>query len=183
LVFEICNYNPRTLYDFNDIFGQKMKRMPKKRKTATSADIFELLTETTEKEKKKKKPELLTPPKPQEFFTDGSITINKKTCQGVECKLCIKACPTNALYWRAGEIGIIEELCIYCGACVLSCIVDDCIRIVRKRTTGEVESFSRAKDFAAIQQNINAQRRHERTRSIFSKPDNYLRRYTKEKEQ
>jgi ferredoxin len=159
-----------------------MKQMPKKRKTAGSADIFELLTETTEKEKKKKRSELLAPLKPREFFDQGSITINKKTCQGVECKLCIKACPTNALYWRAGEVGIIEELCIYCGACVLSCIVDDCIKIVRRRTTGEVESFSRPKDFATLQHSINAHRRHERTRSIFPKPDDYLKRYSTKKE-
>jgi ferredoxin len=156
--------------------------MPKKRKTASSADIFELLTETMEKEKKKKKSELLASPKPQEFFAMGSITINKKTCQGVECKLCIKACPTNALFWKAGEVGIIEELCIYCGACVLTCIVDDCIRIVRKRTTGEVESFSRPKDFATLQQRINASRRHERTRNIFPKPEDYLKRYSTKKE-
>jgi Na+-translocating ferredoxin:NAD+ oxidoreductase RNF subunit RnfB len=50
-------------------------------------------------------------------------------------KLCIKACPTNALFWKAGMVGIIEELCIYCGACVLNCIVDDCIKIVRKDQT------------------------------------------------
>lgn len=159
-----------------------MKWMPKKPKTASSADIFELLTETTEKQKKKKKSELVAPPKPREFFAEGSITINKKTCQGVQCKLCIKACPTNALFWKAGEVGIIEELCIYCGACVLSCIVDDCIKIVRKRTHGEVESFSRSKDFAALQQRINADRRHERTRNIFPKQEDYLNRYSTKKE-
>lgn len=153
--------------------------MPKKGKSTSHTDIFELLKETTAKEKKKKKMKILPPQKLEEFFTEGSITINTKTCQGVECKLCIKACPTNALFWKAGEIGIIEELCIYCGACVLSCIVDDCIKIKRKRTTGEVESFSKPKDFAMLQQSINAKRRFERTQSIFPKPEDYLKRYSK----
>lgn len=155
--------------------------MLKKSKTASSADIFELLTETTAKEKKKKRLELLAPLKLKEFFAEGSIIINKRTCQGVECKLCIKACPTNALFWRAGEVGIIEELCVYCGACVLSCIVDDCIKIVRKRATGEIESFSKPKDFATLQHSINAKRRFERTLGVFPKPEDYLKRYPTKK--
>jgi len=116
--------------------------MSKKSEKSSSLDIFQLLEETTEREKKTKRQELLTPLGIKVFFVDGSISIDKRTCQGVECKLCIKACPTNALFWRAGEVGITPELCVYCWACVLSCIVDDCMRIVRERSTGEVESFS-----------------------------------------
>jgi len=153
--------------------------MPKKSKPSkpSSADIFQLLTETTEKERKKRREELLAPLGVKEFFAEGGITINKRTCKGVECKLCIEACPTNALFWKAGDIGIIEELCVYCGACVLSCIVDDCIKIVRKRLNGEVESFSKPKDFTTLQYDINTKKRVERTRDIFPKPENYLQRY------
>lgn len=154
--------------------------MPKKTKTPTSPDMFQLLTEAKEK-KKRKKSELPKSPNLKEFFTEGSIAINKKTCQGVECKLCIKACPTNALFWKAGEVGIIEELCIYCGACVLSCMVDDCIKIARKRPTGETERFSKPKDFALLQHGVSAKKRLERTQSIFPKPENYLKRYSTKK--
>jgi Fe-S-cluster-containing hydrogenase component 2 len=156
--------------------------MPKKRKRSkssksSSVDIFQLLTQTTEKEKSKRREELLAPLGIKEFFTEGSITINKRTCKGLECKLCIKACPTNALFWKAGEVGMTEELCIYCGACVLSCIVDDCINIVRKRPTGEVERFSKPRDFTALQHSINAKKRGERIQEVFPKPEDYIERY------
>src|SRR4030067_3094563 len=115
--------------------------MPKESKPnkPSSVDIFQILSETAEKTKKKQREELLTSLSVKEFFVEGNITIDKKTCRGVECKLCIKACPTSALFWKAGEVGITQELCIYCGACVLSCIVDDCIKIERKRPNGETE--------------------------------------------
>lgn len=143
----------------------------------SSVDIFQLLAETAEKEKRKRREELLAPLNIKEFFNEGSITINKRTCKGVECKLCIKACPTNSLFWKIGEVGITEELCVYCGACVLSCIVDDCIKIVRKRSTGEAESFSKPKDFTMLQHGINAKKRIERIKSIFPEPEDYLKRY------
>jgi ferredoxin len=156
-----------------------MKAMPKKRKPVKppSVDMFQLLTETGESEKKKRREELLAPLEVQEFFAEGSITINKRTCRGVDCKLCVKACPTNALFWKAGEVGIIEELCIYCGACVLNCIVDDCIKIERKRTNGEIERFSKSKDFTALLHNINGKKRCGRVRSVFPKTEDYLKRY------
>jgi ferredoxin len=105
----------------------------------------------------------------KDFFVEGSIVISGKTCQGIECKLCIKACPTNALYWKPGKIGITEELCIYCGACVLSCIVDNCIRITRKRSASHSESFSNPKDFMKLQHCINANKRIEKIREAFPK--------------
>jgi ferredoxin len=153
------------------------KRKPSKPREPPSIDIFQLLTETTEKEKKKRREELLAPIGIKEFFLEGSITINKRTCKGVECKLCIKACPTNALFWKAGEVGMTEELCVYCGACVLSCIVDDCIKIVRKRSTDEVESFSKPRDFTTLQHSIDAKRRCERIHDVFPKPEDYIKRY------
>lgn len=147
------------------------------KKETSSADIFQLLVETTEKEKQKRREELLAPLGITEFFVKGRITINKRICKGVECKLCIKACPTNALFWKAGEVGIIEELCIYCGACVLSCIVDDCIKIVRERADGDVESYSKPRDFIILQHSINNMKRTQRVGDIFPKIEDYLRGY------
>jgi ferredoxin len=157
--------------------------MPKKSNPSesSSTDIFQLLTETARKKKKTKREELLEPLGVKEFFPKGKLTINKRTCKGVECKLCIKACPTNALYWKAGEVGITEDLCIYCGACVLNCIVDDCIKIVRKRSTGEVETFSKPRDFTTLQHHIDARKRQERIREVFPKSEDYLKRYGKKK--
>jgi ferredoxin len=147
-----------------------MKQMPQKSEPnkPSSLDIFQMLTETKEKEKKKRRTELLAPLGIKEFFTEGNITINKRTCQGLECKLCIKACPTNALFWKAGEVGIAEELCVYCGACVLSCIVDDCIKITRKRDTGEVEKFSKPRDFIILQKNINTKKLVKTIKDLFA---------------
>ena len=153
--------------------------MPKKGENSRSVDILKLLADAGQKDKKKKREELLASLGAKEFFVDGSIAINKRTCHGVECKLCIKACPTNALFWKAGEIGLTEELCIYCGACVLSCIVDDCIRITRKRSTGKVETFSKPRDFLTQQDNINTRKRLERIKEVFPEPEDYLKRRKK----
>ncbi|MGQ9551182.1 MAG: 4Fe-4S dicluster domain-containing protein [Candidatus Bathycorpusculaceae bacterium] len=147
------------------------------RNSSSSVDIFQLLAETEEKEKRKRREELLAPLKIEEFFVEGNITIDKKTCRGVECKLCIKACPTNALYWKIGEVGVTEELCIYCGACVLSCIVDDCIKVVRKRPDGEVERYSKPRDFSVLQSSINSRKRFERVKDVFPTPEDYIERY------
>ena len=157
--------------------------MPRKRKPSkpSSIDIFQLLTETVEKEKKKRREEFLAPLGVREFFVEGSITINIRTCKGVECKLCIEACPTNALFWKAGEVGIVEELCIYCGACVLSCIVNDCIKVERKRITGEVEKFSKPRDFTALQHGINVKKRRGKIQEVFPKVEDYLKQYRKKK--
>jgi len=153
--------------------------MPKKGENSRSVDILKLLADAGEKDKKKRREELLALLGAKEFFVEGSIAINKRTCHGVECKLCIKACPTNALFWKAGEIGLTEELCIYCGACVLSCIVDDCIRITRKRSTGKVETFSKPRDFLTQQDNINTRKRLERIKEVFPEPEDYLKRRKK----
>ena len=143
-----------------------------------SSDIFSLLVETSEKERRKRREELLAPLGIKEFFIGGSITIDKRTCKGVECKLCIKACPTNALFWRAtGEVGITEELCIYCGACVLNCIVDDCIKITRRRENGEIEKFSTPRAFTILEHGINAKKRLERVRAVFPTATDYLKLY------
>jgi ferredoxin len=152
--------------------------MPKESKSSkrSSTDMFQMLTETAQQEKKERKEELLAPLGVKEFFTEGRITINKRTCKGLECKLCIKACPTNALFWKFGEVGLTENLCIYCGACVLSCIVDDCIKIMRKRPDGSLERFSKPRDFVALQHSIDTKRRFARVQEAFPKPEDYIRR-------
>lgn len=150
--------------------------MPKKDKSS-SADIFEMLLETSKSKDKKRRKELLESARIKEFFDEGNIEIDMKTCRGVECKLCIKACPTNALYWCAGEVGIIRELCVYCAACVLNCIVDDCIKVKRKRPDGTVEVFSKPADVLALQNKICSFRRKDLIQSIFSSEEEYSKRY------
>jgi NAD-dependent dihydropyrimidine dehydrogenase PreA subunit len=152
--------------------------MPKKDESS-SANIFEMLLETSKSKKKKKRAELLESVGAQEFFDEGSIEIDMKTCRGVECKLCIKACPTNALYWRAGEVGITRELCIYCAACVLNCIVDNCIKVKRKRPDGTEEVFSKPNEVLALQNRICSYRRNDLIKSIFSSEEEYFKRYVK----
>jgi ferredoxin len=166
---------------FESSLTYKMTLMPKKSEKSSSVDVFKLLAEASDKEKKKRREKLLTPLSIKEFFVEGSITINKRTCQGVECKLCIKACPTNALFWKAGEVGVTPELCVYCGACVLSCMVDDCIKITRKRLTGEVETFSKLRDFTTRQDKISARKRVERIKEVFPEAEDYIKRQKERK--
>ena len=152
-------------------------------KSSPNIDIFDLLSSSREKartekpDKKKQREELLAPTGVKEFFSEGSLSINKHTCAGVQCKICIKACPTNALYWKAGEVGLIEDLCVYCGACVLSCMVDDCMKVKRKREYGVVECFSKPKDVVGLQNRINARKRFERVHGVFPSWEDYCRKY------
>ncbi|MCW4002851.1 MAG: hypothetical protein NWE95_02935 [Candidatus Bathyarchaeota archaeon] len=153
--------------------------MPKN--DSSAFDIFGLLSEDTEeKAKKKRRQELLEPTGVKEIFKDGKISINKFTCVGGQCKLCIKACPTNALYWTASGVGITEDLCVYCGACVLCCMVDDCIKVERKREDGKTERFSKPKDVIMLEEKINAKKRFERVKSVFPNTDVYCDRYSKQ---
>src|SRR4030043_1430762 len=145
--------------------------------SSASVDIFDLLSDSGEKAKKKRREELLASLGVKDFFAEGNISVDKRTCWGLECKLCIKACPTNALYWKAGEVGIVEDLCVYCGACVLSCMVDDCIKVKRKREDGTVEKFSKPKDVIALENRINAKKRFERVREVFPTSEAYCERY------
>ena len=153
--------------------------MPKESASITGTDIFTLLSEASKRKKKEKRAQILESMKVKEFFEEGSISIDKKTCKGVECKLCIKACPTNALYWKNGEIGIVNELCVFCAACVANCIVDNCIRISRKRPNGGVEKFSKPMDVLILLNNINSQKRMEDIKLLFTDCEAYLKRYAK----
>ncbi len=146
-------------------------------KSSTNVDIFSLLFVDKDEAKKKQRKELLASTGVKEFFEKGNIGIDKRTCWGLECKLCIKACPTNALYWKSGEVGIVEDLCVYCGACVLCCMVDDCIKVERKREDGKTERFSKPKEVVKLQDNINTKKRFQRVKGVFPTFEAYCERY------
>lgn len=153
--------------------------MPKESANTSGKDIFTLLSEASKKKRREKRAQILQSMKVKEFFEEGSISIDKKTCKGVECKLCIKACPTNALYWKHGEIGIEEELCVFCTACVANCIVDNCIRVSRKRPNGGMEKFSKPMDVLTLLNNINSEKRIDAIKLLFSDSEAYLKKYGK----
>ena len=142
-------------------------------------DIFQLLEQASEKRRREAREQLLQSLGVKEFFEEGSIKIETIICDGVECKLCIEACPTNALYWRSGKVGIVEELCVFCTACVLSCIVDNCIRVKRKRPNGDVEEFSTPEEALRLLQRINSRKVHRIVKRRLPTAEAYLERYVK----
>jgi Na+-translocating ferredoxin:NAD+ oxidoreductase RNF subunit RnfB len=154
-------------------------------KNASSFDIFDMLSDSSkqkpEKPAKTQRQELLeaTKYKDKDLYPEGTITINPYTCVGIQCKLCIKACPTNALYWTNSGIQVIDDLCLHCEACVLSCMVDDCIKVTRKREDGKTETFSNTKDIAAINSRIRAEKRRQRIEDVFRSGEDYIERYSK----
>ncbi len=146
-------------------------------KSSSNVDIFSLLSVDNVQVKKKQRKELLASTGVKEFFEEGSISIDKRTCWGLECKLCIEKCPTNALYWKIGEVGIVEDLCVFCGACVLCCMVDDCIKIQRKREDGKTERFSKPNQVVKLQDKINVKKRLQRVKTVFPTRETYCERY------
>jgi Na+-translocating ferredoxin:NAD+ oxidoreductase RNF subunit RnfB len=146
-------------------------------KSSSNFDIFNLLSKDKDKAKKKRREELLAPSGVKDFFPEGKISIDKRTCWGVECKLCIEKCPTNALYWKAGEVEIVDDLCVHCGACVLCCMVDDCIKVERKREDGKNERFSKPKEVLKLQDKINAKKRFTRVKEVFPTCEAYCEKY------
>jgi ferredoxin len=141
--------------------------------TEKNLDVYQMLNESA-KRKKEEKTKLLESLGVKEYFEEGSITINKRTCKGVECKLCVDACPTNALYWGYGEVKINEELCVYCAACVLSCIVDDCIRITRKRMGKGTECYGTPSEVFTLLSNLSNVKRLGAVSGRFPSPEKYL---------
>ncbi|MCW4018538.1 MAG: 4Fe-4S binding protein [Candidatus Bathyarchaeota archaeon] len=159
-------------------------------KDSSAIDIFDMLSESTPKEdekteapQKNQRQELLetTKYKDKDLYPEGTIAINKYTCVGVQCKLCIEVCPTNALYWTNSGVGVIDDLCLHCDACVLSCMVDDCIKVTRKREDGKIESFSKIKDVIALVNQANAKKRAQRICDVFPSADKYCERYGNKK--
>lgn len=158
---------------------EEASKVADKQKGKGSMDIYSLLLGASKKQKKEKREQLLKSLGFQEFFEEGSIRIDMKTCKGVECKFCIKVCPTNALYWKAGEIGITEDICIYCTSCVLNCMVDNCIEVRRKRGNGENERFSNPTNALKILERFNTGRRTNAIKELFPDEEAYLKRYHK----
>lgn len=153
--------------------------MAEKRNEKGSGDIYRLLLEVSQRKKRERRNRLLQSIGVHEFFEEGSIRVDMRTCKGVECKFCIEVCPTSALYWKFGKIGITEELCIYCTSCVLNCMVDDCIEVKRRRLNGENERFSNPLDVLKLLSNLNTRIRMERIKSIFPDQEAYINRYRK----
>ena len=151
-----------------------------KKEKEQSVNIFNLLEEASEDEEKvpkSRRSELLESIGVKECFKEGNLKIDMRTCRGIECNLCVKACPTNALYWNAGEIGIVEDLCIYCTACVANCMVDDCINVTRMRQDCKTESFSNPKDVLTIQSNICSKKRREKVKARYPTLEAYFKRH------
>ena len=156
-------------------------------KSSSNYDMFDILSGSEEKAAKEKtveksaqrkqREELLAPTCVKDIFPEGTISVNKNTCIGVQCKLCVKVCPTNALYWQSSGVGIIEDLCVHCGACVLVCMVDDCIKVTRKREDGTEEQFSKPSDVLALTNEVNAKKRFGRVREVFPTSAEYCKKY------
>ena len=145
--------------------------------------IFDLLEEEFEDEQpepekpKNQRQQILESMNIKECFEEGTIDIDMRKCLGIECNLCVKACPTNALYWKGGEIGIVEDLCIYCGACVSNCCVDNCITVTRKRKDGTTEKFSTPKQVFNLMRSINLKKGKKRVESLYPTIEEYLERH------
>lgn len=140
-------------------------------------DIYQILLEASEKRRRQQRAELLKSVGVEDLFEEGSIKIDMRTCKGVECKLCIEICPTHALYWKDGEVGITEELCIYCTSCVLNCMVDDCIVVERERSNGEKDRFSNPTDVFSLTERLNAENRRKIIDLVFPDAETYMKRY------
>lgn len=153
--------------------------MADKKDEKRSTDIYNLLLGASKKQRLQKRQQLLASLGVKEFFEEGSVKIDMKTCKGVECKFCIKVCPTNALYWKTGEVAVTEDLCIYCTSCVLNCMVPDCMEVRRKRQNGENERFSNPKDVLKTSEHVNTARRTKVIEELLPDDEAYLKRYRK----
>ena len=153
--------------------------MAEKQKEKPAMDIYKVLLEASKEKRKAKREQLLKSVGVEEFFEEGSISINMKTFKGIECQFCIKVCPTKALYWKAGEIGVTEDLCVYCASCVLNCMVDNCIEVRRRRQNGTNERFSNPQDVLTMLNNINTKNRIKAIKSILPDEETYIKRYRK----
>lgn len=126
---------------------------------ASPPDIYSLLLEGQKKPRTNRAEILRSMGITQQYFEEGSLKIDMSKCVGVECKLCVKACPTNALYWDEAKVKLEEDLCIYCSACVLNCIVDNCMVLTRRGGDGKVSRFSTSRGAVLINNSTASQKR------------------------
>ena len=140
-------------------------------------DIFALMVREEEKRRRAVREEVLSALGIPEFFSSGSVRIDAGKCYGPQCDLCVKACPTSAIFWREGRLIVQEELCIYCTACVANCMVEGCIRVRRVRPDGRVEEFSSVRDVAALQRAIAGEKATDMVGRLFPSPEEYLARF------
>jgi hypothetical protein len=57
-------------------------------------------------------------------------------------------------------------------------MVDDCIKIKRKREDDKVERFSKPKDFIMLEEKINGQKRFDRVKAVLPTAEEYCEKYT-----
>jgi hypothetical protein len=55
-------------------------------------------------------------------------------------------------------------------------MVDDCVKVTRKHEDGAVEKFSKPRDVVVLENSINAKKRFQRVREVFSTWEDYCRR-------
>ena len=147
------------------------------REVGGGPDIFSLLVEAEEKKRRSVREEVLGALGIEDLFARGSIHIDMQKCYGPQCDLCVKACPTSAIYWRGGRLIVQEEICIYCTACVLNCMIEGCIRVRRVRPDGRVEEYSSPRDVVCLQRAIAGLKAAEAVGRLFPSPEEFIRRY------
>jgi hypothetical protein len=57
-------------------------------------------------------------------------------------------------------------------------MVDDCIKIERKREDGKAEHFSKPQDVIMLEEKVNGKKRFDRVKTIFPTVETYCEKYT-----
>ena len=109
-----------------------------------------------------------------DVFLEGHLLIDMKLCKREECsRPCTEVCSTNALHWSRNEkIMILSELCMHCGACVLVCEVENCMKLTRKRSCGKIETLSSSKQVLTLHRNASTIKRRHRVKDRLEKVRN-----------
>lgn len=50
-----------------------------------------------------------------------TVVINSDICSEIDCRICITACPYDAVYMKDEEVTVSQELCMGCGICTATC--------------------------------------------------------------
>jgi len=140
-------------------------------------DIFSMMVEEEEKRRRALREEVLGTLGIQDIFVKGSVSVDMRKCYGRECDMCVKACPTRAIFWRDNELVIQEEICIFCTACVANCMVEGCIRVRRVRPDGTVEEYSSVREVAVLLRSISGRKALEAVEAVFPSTSDFLQRF------